>query len=271
MIYVYRHPENNFGDNCSPFIVASLLPKQEQLKAKKPDGQRPVLLALGSVLQKYPLDQCIVWGAGCMWTHHSTTSYAVRGTPAFIAAVRGPHTRRVLHHAGLRCPPVYGDPGLLLPRFVAPSQTEKYKVGIVPHVVDWESDWVKQWRDQQDVCIIDLSKSISDVINDITSCKVILSSALHGIVTADAYGIPSLWIKLSTNVLGHGFKFRDYFASIHQSDCNRVIIKPETKLQTCVDRVNAYQVNLDTNKLVEAFPYKGLRKLTNDYPSQGKK
>lgn len=265
MIYLYHHKENNFGDNCSPFIVASLLSDKEQLKAQKPDGRHPVLMALGSILQRYPLDKCIIWGAGCMWAPHQAGKYPVKGTPKLITAVRGPHTRRTLRRAGIACPSVYGDPGLLLPRIVKPSQQKKYRVGIVPHVIDYGHDWVEKWRGKPDVCIIDLREPVHEVIEEITSCHVIISSALHGLVTADAYGIPSLWTKLSTKVLGHGFKFRDYFASIHQSDCNRIIIKPETTLRECIDQTNRYKINLDISKLEEVFPGKILKQLGGQY------
>ena len=50
-----------------------------------------------------------------------------------------------------------------------------------------------------------------DVIDQITACDYIASSSLHGIILADAYGIPNVWIQLSNRIRGNGFKYRDYY------------------------------------------------------------
>ena len=52
------------------------------------------------------------------------------------------------------------------------------------------------------------------VIHEIAKCEHILSSSLHGLVVADALGIPNGWIKLSDRVVGDGFKFKDYGTAI---------------------------------------------------------
>jgi hypothetical protein len=42
---------------------------------------------------------------------------------------------------------------------------------------------------------------------------------LHGLVLADAIGIPNVWTLLSENkVVGHGFKFRDYYSAFDIDD-----------------------------------------------------
>jgi pyruvyltransferase len=41
-----------------------------------------------------------------------------------------------------------------------------------------------------------------------------LSSTLHGLVFAHAYGKPALWLEFGDRVLGNGFKFFDYYHSI---------------------------------------------------------
>lgn len=52
------------------------------------------------------------------------------------------------------------------------------------------------------------------VVDRIRACRVILSSSLHGLVVAHAYGIPAAWVQFSDKLSGDGSKFRDHAASI---------------------------------------------------------
>ncbi len=42
-------------------------------------------------------------------------------------------------------------------------------------------------------------------------CDEIISSSLHGIVIAEAYGIPCKWILYGNEIEGGEFKYQDYF------------------------------------------------------------
>ncbi len=56
-----------------------------------------------------------------------------------------------------------------------------------------------------------------EVVAEIGACKRIVTSSLHGMITADAFGIPRR-VEISPALLneteGGDFKFRDYSASI---------------------------------------------------------
>ena len=45
------------------------------------------------------------------------------------------------------------------------------------------------------------------------SCETIASSSLHGLIAADSFHIPNLWIKLSNRIIGNDFKYHDYYSS----------------------------------------------------------
>lgn len=63
-------------------------------------------------------------------------------------------------------------------------------------------------------------------IDQILSCEMILSSSLHGIIVADAYGVPNLWCKFTDyEAPGKGFKFKDYYLSVGKSIKNPVHIQ----------------------------------------------
>jgi hypothetical protein len=47
---------------------------------------------------------------------------------------------------------------------------------------------------------------------------MIVSSSLHGLIIAHAYGREAAWLKFSDRPLGDDFKFRDYWASIGWPD-----------------------------------------------------
>ncbi|WP_156383835.1 hypothetical protein [Methylobacterium sp. Leaf456] len=76
------------------------------------------------------------------------------------------------------------------------------------------------------------------MIDAVLSCRRILSSSLHGLILAHAYGIPATWLKISDRPLGDDFKFRDYWASIGRDDVSPVearggaLIDPEAGVST---------------------------------------
>ena len=125
--------------------------------------------------------------------------------------VRGPLTRNKILESGGACPEVYGDPGMLLPLMVDESK-KIYDIGIVPHHTQYEA--VKQrWPKHR---VIDLRTD--DVISktkEITECRAIISSSLHGMICAHAFGIPVARVEFSSvSIKGHGIKFLDHCAAV---------------------------------------------------------
>jgi len=164
-------------------------------------------MCVGSILQ-WADSQSTVWGPGFL-----TAKSRLAVEPHKICAVRGPLTRNMVLKQGLDCPEVYGDPALLMPRFYRPDAQKKFRLGVIPHYVDQKHPWVQRARKQKGVRVINILGGITQVVDAVVSCEAIVSSSLHGLVIADAYGIPNAWIRLSDKVIGQGFKFRDYYAA----------------------------------------------------------
>ncbi len=189
----------NFGDMLNPLILShyGFLPSNTNRKKAE-------VVVLGSVLQAFPQGYYgIIAGAGLI-------SDQARTFPkARILAVRGALTR---DRIGAPKDVVMGDPGLLVPFIFKRQVSKKYTLGLVPHYVDKSDERIRNIANRypKDVLLIDVQDKPKKVVYKIRQCAFILSSSLHGIVTADAFRIPSVWVYLSEKVIGDGFKFRDY-------------------------------------------------------------
>ncbi len=168
-----------------------------------------VLLAIGSILQ-HVQPNSVVWGSGIMDSNRKLAH-----KPKEVLAVRGPLTAKVLEEQDIHVPKVYGDPALLYPQFYRPNCAKQYKLGIIPHRLEINSPLFDSFKRDPAIRIISIYTPINDFLDLIFSCETIASSSLHGLIAADAYGIPSTWVKFRdvTNAQS-SFKYFDYFASL---------------------------------------------------------
>ncbi|PRD56492.1 polysaccharide pyruvyl transferase family protein [Sphingobacterium gobiense] len=216
--------EANYGDALSPQLVKELtgipvqykdftMTRNERLRTLlglQPAKRKSLILphhrifgAVGSIMPWLPKGTR-VWGSGLM-NHHDQ----FRGGKVY--AVRGKLTERKLVEQGIPACGVYGDPALLLPLWLEGAVQKDVKIGIIPH---WkEVDFFKEKYGDRHTIIDFRTRDVVGTTYDITRCAYILSSSLHGLIVAHAYGIPALWIKhgyIDTD----GFKFQDYFSSV---------------------------------------------------------
>lgn len=129
---------------------------------------------------------------------------------AMVYAVRG---HLSVARVGRRPMCTVGDPGLLAPKLYSVAKPT-VALGLVPHYVDSQSPSVRalEVANPHDVRIIDITGEPQDVIRQMSQCAAIASSSLHGLVFADAFRIPSVWMELSDRVIGGRFKFLDYYS-----------------------------------------------------------
>ncbi len=201
-------PRINWGDFLNLHLISLISGKEPTLVHAFKAFDFTNYMAVGSVLQ-FADSNTVVWGTGFMDEETITP-------PKKILAVRGPLTRNALLKQGIDCPEIYGDPALLLPKYYQPKVEKKYKKGIIPHWAD--VDFVKANKDE---VIIYPHTSMFQYIDLICSCETIEASSLHGLIVADAYGIPRKRVKLNKEQTE--FKFNDYEASSPLVDLDKLL------------------------------------------------
>ena len=242
---------SNWGDALNPYLIQRISGRPVVHRRKVFDAhERPVYLVVGSILGIYEDPNQVVWGSGLL-----RPSRRLSTPPAEIKAVRGPLTRQALIDQGIPCPDVFGDPALLLPRFYQPSVVKSYRLGFIPHYKERDHPAVKQISAEKGVRYIDICGPIEDVVDQICSCEVIASSSLHGIIAADAYGIPSLWFSFSELDEEGTFKYRDYHRSVGRKDDSPLVVTEKTSVHDILQSVVDYEIDIDLDRLYDACPF----------------
>lgn len=200
----YWNTRPNFGDQLAPLI----LNRFADVQCEWDTVSRAKVVSVGSVLEHVPpLWDGYIVGTGKLYEESRVHLY---GSGTNVLALRGPLTKRFYHGD---C--AIGDPGLLADELL-PAQDRIYDLGIVPH---WSDDKLATDRrfqsDDWSSVIIDTTADPMAVIRCIGQCKKIVSSSLHGLIVADAFGIPRRFEYTPRfDHEGGVFKFRDYHQSI---------------------------------------------------------
>ncbi len=237
----------NWGDALTPHLVKLVSGK---LARYEENSQCWKHFVIGSILDRAD-KYSIVWGSGMI------APYALPlAQPHAIHAVRGPLTRERLIRAGISCPAVFGDPALLLPRFFNPSRTLKWKLGVIPHYTDLDHPWINSIRQESGVSVINIHSPIEDFVHQVLSCECILSSSLHGLICADAYGLPNRRIILHDKLIGGDFKFHDYYGAMRLTPEMPLRPTPGEFAGDLVAAITRYGCDLDIDLLLRACPFR---------------
>jgi hypothetical protein len=214
---------NNFGDALNPILIEKLFSIKNHIK----DANHAKLFAIGSILQnlyckkKYrfiSFFQRLYLPAAHVWSSGLITPPA-RGCrlkrKIKIFALRGHYTRDILQYhtkQDLSRIPL-GDAGLLASDLLIKIPSKAHRVGIIPHLVDEKNELIPDLiKLVPGSTLINICGDPFETLNKISSCEIILSSSMHGLIAADSLGIPNQWIKFSDEVIGNDFKFKDYYS-----------------------------------------------------------
>ena len=199
----------NFGDAIAPMLLERFadLEKVEWGTPCQAD-----VITVGSVLEQVPLYfDGYVLGAGKLYEGSRLYLY---GEQTKVLALRGPLSAKFYGSET-----AIGDPGLLADELLSNDGTDfperTYDLGILPHWSDKKLLTDKRFRGKWTTLDITPDGDPLSVVRAIGQCKKIVTSSLHGLIVADAFGIPRRFEYTPTlDREGGRFKFRDYHQSI---------------------------------------------------------
>lgn len=184
----------NFGDQLGPLLLRHYGYTVEWAKPAQAE-----VISVGSILSKVPHG----WRGTVLGSGFIKAGLRRDLSRARVLAVRGPATRDA---CGLPAKTPLGDLGVLvvdLPRVETPPSGTV----VIPHYVD------HALADRfPTATLVPITSDPAVILGAVASATLVISSSLHGIIAADALGVPHV-LALHPNVHGGMFKFRDYAAA----------------------------------------------------------
>lgn len=237
----------NFGDNLSEKIAERIVGHRVTTTFNRSlfsVCEKRKLVALGSVLHMSD-DGDVIWGTGVNGKHPDKNNPKVyRFTNLDVRAVRGPLTRQFLLDMGIDCPEVYGDPALLFPLLFPEFKKSDHpsrEYIIIPHYFD-EPNFLN------DSHMVSVKEDWEEVVKKILDSRFVISSSLHGIIVAEAFGIPARYLRVS-----------DYEPIVQYADyyygTNRFHFQYAKSIDHALRLGGEPSPSCDLEKLLQAFPY----------------
>lgn len=243
LYYWQKKGGENFGDHLSLKLVERIIGGQV-LMAEQADWSQQKLLAVGSILV-FANEGDVVWGTGMNAKRLDLAFYKFNNLD--VRAVRGPLTRDFLtKNFNIHCPEIYGDPVLLLPYFFPEFKKKahpKYEYVIVPHYSE-EVLFPKELYPH----VVYPTDPWNEVVKKILDSKFVISSSLHGLIVAEAYGIPARLLRISEHE--PLFKYEDYYLGTGRSHYAYA-----RSIEEALEMGGEPVFKCDLKKLYDSFPF----------------
>lgn len=216
--YSTHHP--NLGDIVNPLLAETVF----RCPTYHVDSRWALLFGIGSVLGKvfawrFALGRRLSgrsYPAAVIWTSGFLDPPAASQVPfrkLDVRALRGRRSREILEQrTGRKFAVPLGDGGLLLDELLPERPDRTIAVGLIPHYRELASPELEAVRRRLPGAeIISPLGDPIDILRRIAACESILSSSLHGLIAADAFGIPNRHLLLPDSGRSR-FKYEDYYS-----------------------------------------------------------
>ena len=245
-VWIWRPNEggHNFGDSLFLALVNRITGRE--LEPATPDYSGPRFFPGGSVLHVCR-DGDLAWGVGANLNAARWRGRRRYPSMVDIRSVRGPLTAAfVKDFLEMPEPVVAGDSALLVPRYFPEwrSVVRQGRIGYVEHF----SSAPTQSLPSAEVLLIDPRRDPLVVVPEILSCDLVVSSSLHGIIIAEAFGIPAKWLRMETNS-PPAMKYYDYYLQTGRTP------SPCATLEAGIRTGGEPLPELDDQVLLDTFPW----------------
>ena len=109
---------------------------------------------------------------------------------------------------GHKCPEIYGDPAVLLPMIYNPVVPKLRERLVIPQFYN-EFEFREGHPNEHMISMN--TNDYKTVINEILASEIVFTSSLHGIILAEAYGVPAVFFRGLKKTWD--FKYLDYYYS----------------------------------------------------------
>jgi polysaccharide pyruvyl transferase WcaK-like protein len=283
-----NQPLVNLGDALSPIIISALsgLP----IVHRHFDSSQKRLACVGTIGHALRNGEVHLWGTGIDKARHPSVRslffYERPPKTEFrVHALRGPFSAQTFQHQGIEVPEVYGDPVWFLPSLMQPASEKRYELGVIVHLSELEAlgeaaivrRELIRYRIPQSIAsdvriITTLTQptfgSLEEKVKEITSCKRIVSTSLHGLVIAEAYQIPCAYfqiagaggrfIRLQNQKARIDHRFRDFYSGLN---IEKILVygqdlNEETAWEKIISDLDRYWSPLEwsAQSFLESFP-----------------
>ena len=251
----------NFGDYLSLKLVERITGGPLRVYTKGQTFHEKKLLASGSLFS-FARDCDVVWGSGVNGKLLNKKDY--KFTTLDIRCVRGPLSRAFLkEHFNIDCPPIYGDPALLIPYFFPEFKKQEnptYDYIIIPHYSEEHLFSKEEWNN-----VVFATDPWDEVIRKIIDSRFVISSSLHGIILAEAFHIPARLLRVTDNE--PLFKYQDYYLGT-----SRPFFRYATTINEALEMGGEPPFECNLKKIYEVFPFEyweGIRFFNPNLPQHG--
>lgn len=234
----------NFGDCMSVRLVERIVGEPVRIYRKTRLNNEKKLLAIGSIIS-WGVDDDVIWGTGINGKLLDKKHYHF--SKLDIRAVRGPLTRQfIMDNFHIDCPEIYGDPALLFPYFFPEfkrKQNPSMDYIIIPHYAE-----EKMFPKSQFPNVVYPTDPWDEIIEKILDSKLVISSTLHGLIAAEAWGVPARMLRITDKE--PFFKYQDYFYGT-----NRLDFQFASSIEEALIMGGEEPPQCDLQKLYESFPF----------------